>query len=762
MLQDKIIGLTGAEVAEQIRLCQTNKDKQKKSNSYFQIICRNVFTFFNLINISLAVLILLGGINERSVRNVLFLGVVICNTAIGLFQEIRAKRATDRLKILTKGKVIALRDGAESEIYTDDIVLGDVIILTAGSQVPADCVVIAGACTVDESVLTGEADGVSKTEGSGMMSGSFVANGTCYARVVAVGSDSYGHRIAAEARAIKGKKSDIVHTMNIILGVMSVLILPLGIGLFLIQYNDCGVYSDSIIRTSAAVIGMLPEGMVLLSSTVFAVADVMLARRRVLSQDLYSAEALARTDVICLDKTGTLTEGRMEVVGVVPLCDCDLNAEFRRFVAASTDRNQTANALRDRFGGDENTACCFTAFDSERKCSSAEFDDCSLTLGAPEFICENIASELKAKIDELSSSFRVLALVKDKTPIALVTLADVVRPQAAKTLEYFYNEGVDVKIISGDNAHTVSAVAERAGVKNHDKYIDMRTVAETDIPEIARTYTVFGRVTPYQKRALVSALKSDGHTVAMVGDGVNDALALRESDCAIAPASGTDMARDAAKLVLLDSDFDALPEVVRQGRRSINNLKRSVSLFLIKIVYSLILSVAFLLLPKPYPFEPIHLTLITFVSVAAPGFLLSFEPNSSRVEGKFIVDIITRSLPGGTAIACGVIFTALVHNLLGLTHAEYVPVCVISSGIIGLINLMRVCSPFTPFRLVLFTVMSSLFAVGVLFLKGLFSLNTISPMGILMLVLSLAVSVAVYAAAAWLTKLLTKKIRGKK
>ncbi len=760
MLQDKIIGLSSAEVAERERLGQVNDDKQKKSNSYLRIIRRNVFTFFNLINVVLAVLILLGGINLRSLRNVLFLGVAICNSAIGLFQEIRAKRATDRLKVLARGRVTAVRDSAEAEIFTDSIVLDDIIILSAGSQVPADCAVINGSCVVDESVLTGEADGVTKAAGDGLMSGSFVVSGTCYAKVIAVGSDSYGHRIAREARSIKSRKSDIVHTLNVILAVMSVLILPLGIGLFLIQYSDSGVYADAIVRTSAAVIGMLPEGMVLLTSTVFAVAGVMLAKHKVLSQDLYSAEALARTDIICLDKTGTLTEGRLEIAQIIPL-DNSLDAEYelRRFAAASTDRNPTANALRDRFGSGENESLSFVPFDSSRKRSEAVFADCTLIFGAPEFVCNHIDDALQAKIDSCSDNYCVLILVKAEQPVALILMCDVIRPQAAKTLEYFYNEGVDVKIISGDNPLTVANVAARAGVINSNSYIDMRLVNEADIPDAACKYTVFGRATPAQKRAIVVALKAAGHTVAMVGDGVNDALALRESDCAIAPASGTDMARDAAKLVLLDSDFDSLPEVVRQGRRSINNLKRSVSLFLIKIVYSLILSVVFLFLSQPYPFEPIHLTLITFVSVAAPGFLLSFEPNSNRVDGKFIQDIITRSLPGGLAIAGGVIFTALIHGIMGISGAEYITVCVVASGIMGLINLMRICSPFSTFRFILFVLMSFIFVSAVLFFGWFFSLASLSADGLLMLVLSVCVSIAVYAISAKITKLVTKKMR---
>ncbi len=763
-MQNNNRGLTSAEADERKRLGQINRDRRKKNNSYLQIIRRNVFTYFNLINAAVAVLILLGGVNFNSLKNVLFLVVVISNTAIGLFQEIRSKRATDRMKVLTKGKVLAVRDGMETEIYTDEIVLGDLLVLTAGSQIPADCEVVDGVCTVDESELTGESGGVTKREGDKMLSGCFVSSGTCHALVTAVGADSYGYRIAREARQIKSKKSDIIRTMNVILAVMSVIIIPLGSGLFAIKFNETHNYSESIISIGAAVIGMLPEGMILLTSTVFALASIMLARRRVMSQDLYSAEALARTDVICVDKTGTLTEGKLEVAEVISLCE-SIDAEFmlRRFIAASIDRNPTANALRARFGGDDDTSCGFIPFDSEKKCSIARFDDCELTFGAAEFVCSDLSESIENIIEENQAHYRVLILVHTAnnitTPVSLVLIRDVIRPEAANTLRYFYNEDVDVKIISGDNPQTVASVAERAGVRNAYNYVDMSTVSDADIFDTANRYTVFGRVTPAQKREIVMALKKVGHTVAMIGDGVNDVLALKESDCPIAPASGTDMARDAAKLVLLDSDFDALPEVVRQGRRSINNLKRSVSLFLIKIVYSLMLSISFLFIPSPYPFQPIHLTIITFFGVAIPGFLLSFEPNNNRVEGRFVVDIITKSIPGGMAIALSVIFCALTYGNYNIPYNEYVTVCVVSSGIVALLNLFKVCWPFSKFRFVVYILMAAAFGVCITLLGGvLFSLCALSHGSAMLLLAALAVAIAVYVLATLITKIIGNSI----
>ncbi len=771
-MTDPNIGLSSHQVAQLTRAGKVNRDPKAKSNSYASIIRRNVFTFFNLINVILATLILMTGVSFASLRNVLFLGVAVCNSLIGIIQEVRAKIATDRLKVVTQSNITVVRDGTEQTVKSQKIVLGDIIILSAGGQVPADCEVLTGSCVADESLLTGEADGVAKQVGDTLLSGSYIISGSCRVRTIAVGINSYGHKLANEARLIRRKKSDIVHTINVILGVMSIIIVPLGTGLFLSQYLKGAGFIDSVFSTGAAVIGMLPEGMMLLTSSVFALATVMLAKRRVLSQDLHSSEALARTDVLCLDKTGTLTEGVLEVANVVPISDEYSEWMLIDFALASADINPTALAIKSHFGNKEGQNNCseFLPFDSFKKLSAATFDNgVTLVLGAPDFVAPEIDDTLRDKIEELSCSARVIMLAKSESldklknaePLALILLRDKIRPQAKKTMQYFAEQGVSVRVISGDHPATAGDVAHRVGIESWDKQIDMSKISDDEIDSVVADNIVFGRVSPSQKQLIIKALQKHGHTVTMTGDGVNDVLALKEADCSVAPATATDIARDAAKLVLLDSDFDSLPEVVRQGRRSIKNLKRSVSLFLIKIVYSFVLSITFLALPIPYPFEPIHLTLITFVGVAAPGFLLSLEPNYERTEGQFIFDIISRSLPAGTAIASGVVLAALISDPLGLSLPQYATVCVLSSGIAILINLLRVCLPLNWYRGSLFAVMCALFCVGAFIFNWAFSLTGLPSAGYLALSACVACDALVYFCVMSLSAIIIKRRKAK-
>lgn len=751
-MTDHNTGLTEKEVIIRQRKGLSNRERRIKSNSYLSIVRRNVFTFFNLINIILAALILMNGIDFKSLRNVLFLGVAICNSLIGIFQEFRAKHATDRLKVIAEGTVTVIRDSKEKVIPLQKIVLGDIILLTAGNQVPADCRVEFGGCVADESVLTGEPDGVIKQPGDTLLSGSFIISGTCRACAVAVGENSYGHRLASQAKRIRRQKSDIVRTINVILAVMSAAIIPVGTSLFIAQFEGDN-FVQAIFSTSAAVIGMLPEGMVLLASTVFAVTAIMLARFHVLSQDLYSAEALARTDVICLDKTGTLTEGKLEVSDLLPLSDEYSDGLLAAFAVASTDRNPTAVAIKDyceSITAIQLDIAEFIPFDSFNKYSAARLNDgCTLMLGAADFLRDELSDELMAKSEELSAQSRVVLLAKKSeenglAPLAFILLRDKLRPTAAATLKHFAEEGVSVRIISGDHPATAGDVARRVGIAGWDKQVDMSRVKESEIDSVVAGNVIFGRVSPEQKRHIVQALRRAGHTVTMTGDGVNDVLALKEADCSVAPASATDIARDASKLILMKSDFDALPEVLRQGRRSINNLKRSISLFLIKIIYSLMLSLAFVFINESYPFEPIHLTLITFVGVAVPGLFLSFEPNYNRVEGKFINDIFTRSLPGGIAVATGVIITALLSGTIGISHSEYVTVCVVASGIAMLINLAKVCWPFNIYRGLLWGAMCLIFTAGVFLFGWVFSLTALSPAGFAALAICVACDVIIY------------------
>jgi len=744
-------GLSSKEALSLERRGLSNRERKLKSNSYLAIIRRNIFTFFNLINIVLAVLILMNGIDFKSLRNVLFLGVAVCNSLIGIVQEFRAKHATDRLKVIVEKTVTVIRDGAEAVIPVKKIVLGDIVVLVAGNQVPADCRIEFGNCVADESLITGEPDGVVKNVGDTLLSGSFIISGTCRACAVAVGENSYGNRLAYQAKRIRRQKSDIVRTINVILAVMSVAILPVGTSLFLAQFEGDNL-TQAIYSTSAAVIGMLPEGMVLLASTVFAVTAIMLARFHVLSQDLYSAEALARTDVLCLDKTGTLTEGVLEVGEIIPLSNRYSDALLADFAKVTTDRNPTALAIKS-FCKDltpqGKALTDFIPFDSYKKCSTALFDDGStLLVGATDFLSEALDPSVVNKGAELSSANRVVLFAEKAadsiTPLAFILLRDKLRPTASATLKHFAEQGVSVIIISGDHPATAGDVARRAGVAGWDRQVDMSRVKESEIDSVVASNVIFGRVSPEQKRNIILALRRAGHTVTMTGDGVNDVLALKEADCSVAPASATDIARDAAKLIMMKNDFDSLPQVLRQGRRSINNLKRSISLFLIKIVYSLMLSLAFVFINESYPFEPIHLTLITFVGVAVPGLFLSFEPNYNRIKGKFLNDIFTRSLPGGIAIATGVIVTALISPALTLTHSEYVTVCVVASGIAMLINLAKVCMPFNLYRGVLWCAMCLVFLLGVFVFGWVFSLKALSSMGFVALGICILCDILVY------------------
>ncbi len=746
-------GLSSKEALSLERRGLSNRERKIKSNSYLSIIRRNVFTFFNLINIILALLILMNGVDFKSLRNVLFLGVAICNSLIGIVQEFRAKHATDRLKVIVEKTVTVIRDGAEIIIPVKKIVLGDIVVLTAGNQVPADCRIEWGDCVADESLITGEPDGVIKKTGSTLLSGSFITSGTCRACAVAVGENSYGNRLAYQAKRIRRQKSDIVRTINVILAVMSVAILPVGTSLFLAQFEGDNL-TQAIYSTSAAVIGMLPEGMVLLASTVFAVTAIMLARFHVLSQDLYSAEALARTDVLCLDKTGTLTEGVLEVGKVIPLSDNYTPALLADFIRFSTDRNPTAIAIKsycDGITAQGGTIREFVPFDSYKKHSAAHFDDGSvLIVGAADYFAQDIGKELINEANRLSSANRVVLFARKMPqsqqvePLAFILLRDKLRPTASATLKHFAQQGVSVIIISGDHPATAGDVARRAGIAGWDRQVDMSRVKESEIDSVVASNVVFGRVSPEQKRNIILALRRAGHTVTMTGDGVNDVLALKEADCSVAPASATDIARDAAKLIMMKNDFDSLPQVLRQGRRSINNLKRSVSLFLIKIIYSLMLSLSFVFINESYPFEPIHLTLITFVGVAVPGLFLSFEPNYNRIKGKFLNDIFTRSLPGGIAIATGVIVTALISPVLSLTHSEYVTVCVVASGVAMLINLAKVCMPFNLYRGALWCAMCLVFLLGVFVFGWVFSLTALSTMGFVALGICIVCDILVY------------------
>ena len=613
MSSSKITGLSSAEVEDRVAAGKVNADAGIKTRSIKRICYENIFTLFNAVNVILAIIVAFTG----SYKNMLFMGVIICNTAIGIIQEIRSKKTTDKLSIVAKAKVKALRDGKMVEINSDDIVEDDIIELGRGDQVPADCIVVDGTCDCNESLLTGESDLIAKAKDDKLMSGSFINSGKVFAKVTHVGAASYANKITAEAKVHKMVNSQIMETMNGLIKVVSIIIFPLGAILFSKAYFINGIdLIQAILTTVSAMIGMIPEGLILLTSTVLAVAVVRLSKHKVLVQQLYCIETLARVDVFCADKTGTITSGAMLVDNVVPISSSaskELNCAIFNININDEDKNETALAIEKYFKDkktDKLTLKKVIPFSSDKKYSGCIFSEGAYVQGATQFILSGSEESIAKKAEELSKDSRVLLVAKvggfdDKgnitgkvEPLGFICIKDEIRETAPATIKYFQDEGVTVKVISGDDPRTVSGIANTVGVKDADKYVDATTLkTNEDIEEAVQKYAVFGRVKPEQKKAFVVALQKFGHTVAMTGDGVNDVLSLKQADCSIAMASGSAAARNVAHLVLLENDFATMTNVVAEGRRSINNLQRSASLFLVKTLLSMALATIFLFMP---------------------------------------------------------------------------------------------------------------------------------------------------------------------
>lgn len=738
---DVKIGLT----AEQLRCREQenllNHDATISTKSIGTIVRENICTIFNFINAILAFAILSVG----SYKNMLFMGVVISNLLIGIIQEIRAKRTIDRLSLLHAAKTHVIRDGELQEIPIQKIVLDDVLLLQNGNQVAVDCLVLDGQCEVDESFLTGEPDAVFKKTGDTIFSGSFIISGTCRAQADKIGDDTYISSISREAKYYKKTKSEIMHTLNKIIGTISLIIIPTGLILLHNQLKiDGNTYTDAVVQTVAALIGMIPEGLVLLTSTVLAVSVIRLARQQVMVQDLYCIESLARVDTLCLDKTGTLTQGDLLVTGFEPITAHPFSTEqiLTNFTAALEDNNTTFQALRKTYPPQQDWQVLETfPFSSQHKWSAVTFENKgTYILGASEFIYRQEDSAFQEKLSQLTDQSRVLLLAwteqpvepgklpKSIKPVGFLLLKDQLRSAARKTLEYFALQNVNIKVISGDSARTVAGIAREAGVPDWQNYIDMTTVQTAEqLEQAAQAYTVFGRVTPDQKKQLVQALQRTGHTVAMTGDGVNDVLALKQSDCSIAMAAGTDAARNVSQLVLLDSNFDALPRILSEGRRSINNIQRSASLFLVKTIYATLFAVIFLFVQLPYPFIPIQLTLISFVTIGVPSFLLALEPNHDRIHGKFLFNILSKALPGGLTIVANLILILFCSLFFDFTPEEISTLCVFLTGFTGFLVLRRICLPFNRNRLIMYLFLIATFLASIFFLPGLFSIIRLEP-----------------------------------
>lgn len=744
-------GLTAAQVQTRIAQGLVNADDGIKTKTEKQIILENTFTFFNILNFVLALFVLLVG----SFKNLLFLGVIFSNTIIGSFQGIRAKRTIDKLSLISAPKVTVLRDGALQTIAVSEIVLDDVMHLSNGQQICADAIVCDGEVEVNESLITGESDPVVKHAGDELLSGSFIVSGSCYAQVEHIGSENYANRIANDAKYIKKAHSEILHSLDFIVKTLGFTLIPIGLLLFSKQFfilHD--TLKDAVVSTVAAMLGMIPEGLILLTSVVFAVSVLRLSKYKTLVQDLYCTESLARVDVLCLDKTGTITEGTMQVDELIPLegfTEQDMTEALTALINVLSDDNPTSNAVKARFTGETSwTATETVAFSSARKWSGASFvAHGTYVMGAGEFILRDRFDTLREQTEAYAArGERVLLLARtdsaflegkalpdDLQPVGLIAISDKIRAEAPETLRYFAEQGVTLKVISGDNAVTVSNIAQKAGLAGAENYCDASTLeTEADAAAAIEQYTVFGRVTPQQKLQFVKALKENGHTVAMTGDGVNDVLALKESDCSIAMASGSDAARTVSNLVLLDSNFASMPQVVKEGRRSINNLQRSASLFLQKTIYSTVLSVLFIFLSASYPFEPIQLTFISTLTIGIPSFILALEPNRDRVRGSFLTNVLKKSFPSALTMVLGVLFLCLFQQPLGLSSEQVSTLSVIVAFTVGFMLMFKLCVPFNALRGVLFGAMLAAFFLGYIFFMDIFSMVPLSASMLFVLV----------------------------
>lgn len=731
---DKNIGLSKEQVNERIKDNLVNFNTNVKTKSAKEIILENTVTLFNIINAILAVAIILVG----SYKNLGFLLIIVLNTVISTFQELHSKSVIDKLSVVSASKVKVLRDKEEYDVNLDEVVLDDIILLELGNQVITDAIIVDGVVEVDESFITGESDTLIKKEGDMLLSGSFIVSGNAKAKVEHIGYDNYTAKISSDTKYIKPISSEIMRSLNKIVKTISVIIVPLGILLFARQlYLSGNTLQNAVVNTVAAIIGMIPEGLVLLTSTVFAVSVIRLSKEKVLVQDLYCIESLARVDVICLDKTGTITEGKMEVVDVIPLegeTKASLGDILGSMMAATKDKNATAIAIRDAYYRKPKWKVEeVIPFSSEKKYSGVKFATDTYLIGAVEFVLKDHGKSYQKMLDDYIKKYRVLVLIKvnnygkkneERKALGFILLQDKVRKEAKKTLEYFKEQGVAIKIISGDNPITVSAIAKRAGLTEKLRVIDLSTLnSEEEIQKAALEYDVFGRVKPEEKHLLIRTLKEAGHNVAMTGDGVNDCLALKEADCSIAMASGSDAARSVSQLVLLDSNFASMPSVVAEGRRSINNLERSASLFLVKTIYAGILAFLFLFIEMSYPFIPIQLTLASVVTIGIPSFVLALEPNKERVKGKFLVNVLKKSAPPAFTIILNILLICLAGQMFSLSYAKISTLCLTLTGYTSFILLFKICRPFNRIRLILFSTMFYLFIYAIFNLTTLFSIT---------------------------------------
>ena len=761
-----ITGLTDEEVRQRVEEGLTNRADISTDKTTKEIVISNVFTYFNLIFLVITILLIMVG----SFRNLTFLPIIIGNTVIGIVQEIRAKKTLEKMSLLNAPHADVIRNGSVKQISTEELVKDDVILLTAGKQICADAVVISGNIQVNESLLTGEADEVEKTEGSTLMSGSFVVSGECYARLEKVGNESYISKLSLEAKSMGGKEqSEMIRSINLIVKWVGIVIIPIGLILFWQSHFVNGEsITKSVTSTVAAIIGMIPEGLYLLTTVALALSTMKLARKKVLLHDMKSIETLARVDVLCVDKTGTITEPDMKLKDIflcknsgadgtqTALTIDELKSLISDYANASVDNNATMLALKAYAADDltnntsalHRTAVSQQAFSSSLKYGSVTFSDGTYLLGAPEFIMHDDFSRIEEEIIPYADKGdRVLLFAKydgenvengingSVTPLGFVALANPIRANAVKTFEYFKSQGVAIKVISGDNPRTVSQIAIQAGIENAESFVDAATLdTEDKIADAVNKYTVFGRVTPKQKKQLVKALQAKGHTVAMTGDGVNDILAMKDADCSVAMASGSEAAAQAAQVVLLDSDFAHMPDVVYEGRRVVNNIQRSASLFLVKNIFSLLLSLFSVILMVTYPLEPAQVSLISMFTIGVPGFLLALEPNKDRIKGHFITNVMLKALPGGLTDVIAVGALVVCGEVFCISDASIGTIATLVLSVVGFMILFKISEPLNGMKYAVIIGNIAGLVFSGFFLKKLFALTDLSNICILLMI----------------------------
>ena len=750
MKEKKIFGLTNEEAQQNYLNGKSNIPVEAPSKTVKEIIKNNILTYFNLVFFFITILLITVG----SFRDLTFLPIIIANTLIGIIQEIRSKKVIDELTMLHAPTATVIREGKEKEIKIEQLVLDDIVLFKSGDQICADAIIIDGKVSVNESLLTGEEDEITKKAEDELLSGSFVVSGTCYARLTKVGNDSYISKLTLQAKAINNEEeSEIIRSLNKIVKLAGIVIIPIGLTLFIQQF----VFAHETLKVSiqamvAYVIGMIPEGLFLLASVTLAISSMRLAKRKVLLHDMKSIETLARVNVLCVDKTGTITDGTMKVNNMEIL---DQNQDIKKlktlignFVYNQAEDNITMKALKDYFKGNTNQkANEVYGFSSEFKYSGVNFEKESYIMGAPEFVLGEHFKKYQKKIEKYAEKgLRVLVfgqynkkldgkkLTGTTTPYVFLTLSNPIRKNAKETFNYFKQQNVDIKVISGDNPLTVSQIAKTAGIENAEKYIDARTlITEADINNAILTYTVFGRVSPEQKRKFVKALQENGKTVAMTGDGVNDVLALKDADCSIAMASGSDAAVQVAQLVLLESDFSKMPEIVLEGRQVVNNLQRSGSLFLVKNIFSFLISVLAIFFSIKYPLEPAQISLISMFTIGIPAFFLSQVPNQELIEGHFLKNILFKAIPGGLVGTIIVAAMVIFGTIFEASTGDISSASTILLAIIGLMVLYNISKPMDKYKwmILLFCTLGML--LSIVFLKELFGItDSMSIQGILL------------------------------